>query len=250
MTADEYLNSIVDKYRINKAGVTSQVQVMYPVIQQWADGYLIGVAFSGSIAKGTAISLATDADIFISLSSSTPDSLSEIYTSLYNALIQNGYSARKQNVSIGVSTGAFKIDLVPGKRQSQQGYDHSLYKYKTDTWTKTNIKTHENHVANSNRIQEIKLTKIWRHRNSLDFPSFYLELAVIDCLSGQSYSDLSGNFLKVLEFLASDFIGRRYVDPANSNNIISDDLSSQEKQMIQQAAQAARTKQNWSEIVQ
>lgn len=247
--ADEYLTQIIAKYLINEAGVKAQVQSIYPTIQRWADGYLMEAIYSGSIAKGTAISLSTDADVFISLSSTTPESLSEIYDSLCNALSEAGYQARKQNVSIGVNVAGYKIDFVPGKRQSQYGYDHSLYKNKANTWIKTNVKTHVSHVANSNRINEIKLTKIWRELNHLDFPSFYLELAVIDCLSGHSYSDLSGNFWHVLSFLQDDFVNKRYIDPANANNVVSDDLGSSEKQIIRRAAAAARMHRDWSQVV-
>ncbi len=249
MSADNYLNEIIRKYRVNEAGVKARVGAIYPTIKRWAGQYLAEAIYSGSIAKGTAISLATDADVFISLSSATPNTLSGIYNSLYNTLTQAGYETKKQNVSIGVSSAGYNIDFVPGKRQSQHGYDHSLYKNKVGTWTQTNVKTHVSHVANSNRTNEIKLAKIWRQLNSLDFPSFYVELVAIDCLSGRSYSDLSGNFWEVFGFLSSDFITGRYVDPANTNNIISDDLNYSEKQKIQRAAQTARSRSNWSQIV-
>lgn len=152
-------------------------------------------------------------------------------------------------MSIGVTSGGFKIDFVPGKRQSQYGYDHSLYENKANTWVKTDVKAHVSYVSGSNRLREIKLTKNWRQLNNLDFPSFYLELAVIDCLSGRSHTDLSSNFWEVLGFLSSDFINRRYVDPANTNNIISNDLSNTEKLRVQSFAKVARSKNNWTEIV-
>lgn len=249
MTSDQYLNQIITKYSINTGGAKAIVNAIYPTIQLWANKYLIEAIYSGSMAKGTAISLASDADVFISLSSNTQESLADIYTTLFNALSQAGYQVKKQNVSIGVSSGGYKIDFVPGKRQSQYGYDHSLYKNKANTWTKTNVKDHVSHVSKSNRTNEIKLTKVWRELNKLDFPSFYLELAVIECLSGRSYSDISRNFWEVLGFLAGDFVNRRYVDPANTNNVISDDLSISERRLIQRAAQIARTKKLWGQIV-
>jgi len=98
-------------------------------------------------------------------------------------------------------------------------------------------------------MDEIKLTKVWRQLNNLDFPSFYMELAVIDCLSGHSYSDLSGNFWAVLGFLSNDFMNRRFVDPANTNNVVSDDLTLSEKRAIQNMARAAQSKKDWSQIV-
>ncbi len=249
MTADEYLNQIISRYLINESGVKAHVESIYPVIKKWGGEYILEAIYSGSIAKGTAVCLGTDADVFISLSSTTPENLSQIYTTLYNALSQTGYQPRKQNVSIGVTSGDFKIDFIPGKRQSQYGYDHSLYKNKANTWTKTNVKNHISYVSGSNRIGEIKLSKIWRQLNGLEFPSFYLEMAVIDCLAGKSYSDISGNFWEVLGFFANGFPNSRYVDPSNSNNIISDDLEHSEKLIIKQKAQTSRSMTDWSQIV-
>lgn len=247
--SNEYLNQILAKYKVNEAGAKQQVVNLYPVVEKWGGACINESIYSGSIAKGTAISIATDADVFISLSSTTPDTLSQIYNSLFTAFTQAGYQPRKQNVSIGVTSGGFHVDFVPGKRQSQYGYDHSLYKNKTDSWVQTNVKTHITHVTRSARENEIKLTKIWRKLHSLDFPSFYLEMAIIDCLSGNSYTKLSGNFWQVLGFLAGGFTNSRYVDPANTNNVISDELSNSGKLNIKRAAQTARKQQNWNKIV-
>src|SRR3989304_1771745 len=103
MSADAYLYGVLAKYTVNEVGAKAQVQAVYPVIQKWAGSYLLEAIYSGSIAKGTAVSLSTDADVFISLSSTTPDPLADIYATLYNALTQAGYQAKKQNVSIGVT---------------------------------------------------------------------------------------------------------------------------------------------------
>jgi hypothetical protein len=249
MSADSYLSAVLTKYNVNHAGVHAQVLAIHPVIAKWAGTYLLETIYSGSIAKGTAVSLSRDADIFISLSSRTPDPLANVYAILHSALIQAGYQARKQNVSIGVTAAGYNIDYIPGKRQSQYGYDHSLYKSKARSWTKTNVKTHVSWVAGSGRLSEIRLTKIWRTLHGLEFPSFYLELAAIDCLAGSSTATVSGNFWKVLGFLSSDFPTRRYVDPANTNNVISDDLTQAEKQAIKTAASNARAQTNWQTIV-
>lgn len=249
MTSDVYLSTVIGKYAVNEAGAKAQVEVIYPVVQKWAGSFLIEAIYSGSIAKGTALSLSSDADVFISLSSTTPDSSADIYATLYNAFTQAGYQAKKQNVSIGLTAGGYQIEFVPGKRQSQYGYDHSLYKNKTGSWTKTNVKTHISEVAGSGRLDEIRLAKIWRTLHGLDFPSFYLELAVIDCLTGSALGAVSDNFWKVLGFLAGNFPTRRYLDPANTNNVISDDLTQSEKQAIKAAALAARGQKTWQSIV-
>jgi hypothetical protein len=79
---------------------------------------------------------------------------------------------------------------VPGKRQDQYGNDHSLYKRKQNSWTKTNIDTHISIVKNSGRIIEIAATKIWCAEHNIDFPSIFLELVVINALKGHSKNDI------------------------------------------------------------
>ncbi len=83
----------------------------------------------------------------------------------------------------------------------------------------------------------------------LDFPSFYLELAVIEALSQSGEIGLAERVWRVLGYLASDFGRARFVDPANSNNIISDDLATAEKTRIMEAAARARQAKMWEEIV-
>lgn len=249
MSSDQYLNSVIQKYTVNVIGAEAAGQSIYPVIERWSNGYLVKAEFSGSLSKGTAISIGTDADIFISMSSTTPGTLADLYGTLYNALTQAGYTARKQNVSMRVNASGYKVDLVPARRQSQNGNDHSLYKNKTNSWTQTNVTTHINYVKNSNRTLEIKLAKIWRQLNSLDFPSFYLEMAVIDSLKHSPVGEVASNFWKVLQFFRDDLTSARYVDPANTNNVISDDLSASQKQVVANRASVSTGKKTWEEIV-
>ena len=247
--SDEHLRSILRKYVVNRTHAEQNAGLLNPLIYKWANGFLVEQKISGSLAKGTAVSLSSDADIFLSLSSTTPDNLATIYNSLYETVRRSGYPARKQNVSIGVTVNNCQIDLVPAKRQSQYGNDHSLYRSKANTWTKTNVDLHIREVSVSGRLEEIKLAKIWRKRHNLSFPSLYLELAVIDCLKHKTRGDLANNFWSVLEFLRDSFVNRRYLDPANTNNVISDDLTLQEKQKVAIQAAASRSKKYWSEIV-
>lgn len=245
----DYLNNIVTKYAVNVAGAKTAGKTICPIIEYWSNSYLVKAEFSGSLSKGTAISIGTDADIFISMSSKTPGTLSNLYDTLYDAISQAGYVARKQNVSIGTTVNGYKIDLVPGRRQSQHGNDHSLYRSKVQSWTQTNIKTHINYVKNSNRIIEIKLAKIWRQLHNLDFPSFYLEMAVIDALKCARSGNTAANFLTVLEHFRDNLESTRYVDPANTNNVISDDLNVKEKRAVSVQAKISRNQSNWGNIV-
>lgn len=249
MSTDQYLRNILHKYANDDAGAKAIASEVYPYIKTWAGKYLMEVIYSGSISKGTAISLSSDADLFISLSSTANSNLKQIYESLYNTFRERGFQIRKQNVSIRVTTKGFDIDLVPGRRQSQYGYDHSLYRKKQDTWTKANVKTHVSLVSGSGRVDEIKLVKIWRELHRVEFPSFYLELVVLDALHNRSIGDIGNNFFNVLTFLAGDFLNKVYMDPANTNNVVSNDLTRAEKQVVQRTAQVSIAKNNWNQIV-
>jgi hypothetical protein len=106
---------------------------------------------------------------------------------------------------------------------------------------------HIAYVLQSNRLDEIRVIKLWRNQKNMDFPSFYLEMAVIEALK-YSRSTLSQNVVKALEYLRDTFITARFVDPANTNNIISDDLTMRERAMIASAASVALSK-TWSDVV-
>lgn len=103
MTADAYLQSLLQKYAVNISGAKAAGNMIYPVLKKWGGQYLNNASYSGSLAKGAGISASTDADIFLSLSSTTPGTLADMYLSLYNAVTTAGYTARKQDVSIGAT---------------------------------------------------------------------------------------------------------------------------------------------------
>jgi len=145
MSPDQYLRSILARERVDTTSsspILGVLHIIAPLMHQWAGQYLAGIAPSGSFAKGTANQSGTDIDIFVSLSSSITYTLKEIYNSLFKFLQDNGYTPLKQNVSINITVNGYSSDIVPSKRQGARGDDHSLYRRKADTWTKTNVDLH------------------------------------------------------------------------------------------------------------
>jgi hypothetical protein len=104
-------------------------------------------------------------------------------------------------------------------------------------------------VTNSGRTEEIRLLKLWRTRHGLRFPSFFLELAVIDALYYSRYGELATNVWRTLEHFRDNLERARYVDPSNTNNIVSDDCTAAEKSAIAAKAQESIGKSTWEEIV-
>jgi len=253
MTSDEYLQNLIARDRVVTGEGTAAFNAgnaVYQIVKRWAGQYLRKGSYSGSYAKGTAIRGRTDVDIFVSLNSNRPNTLKEIFDGLHSWISQNGYpNARKQNVSVHVVHNSVEVDLVPAVHLGGNTEDHWLYVNKSNKErTKTNVDTHINTVKSSGRVNEIILTKIWRKNHKLDFPSFYLELAVIEALKYKR-SGLADHFLAVLDYLSSGLVLARFVDPANTNNIISDDLTDTEKRVIASQAGQSRRQQSWESIV-
>jgi hypothetical protein len=252
VSADTYLQNILNRETVDTGpyspvrGVQSVIQ---PVLAQWAGNQLLSVSPSGSFMKGTANRSGTDIDLFISLSPNVSETLKEIYQSLFTKLSNSGYAPKRQNVSININVNGYSVDLVPAKHQGY-GADHSLYRRRGDTWTKTNVTTHIAHVRQYARLGESRILKLWRDQKHIDFPSFYLELTVINALPWQlAPQTLSTNVWLVFEYLRDKFTNARIIDPANTNNIISDDLGAAEKAKVRAAAVAALGAKTWNEIV-
>ena len=252
MTADEYLLGILAREQVDTSlasPVWAARRALTPVLSQWGGRFVLQVDPSGSFAKGTANRSGTDIDLFISLSPGTPETLKQIYESLFAAVSTAGYSARRQDVSIGLRVNGTDVDLVPGKKQNVLTSDHSLYRRKADSWTKTNVQTHIAHVRAHGRQLETRILKLWRTQRGLDFPSFYLELVVIEALKGNLTMSLSGRAMTVFNYLAGSFATARIIDPANTNNVVSDDLTVTEKAAIKYAANRTLQASTWGEII-
>ena len=146
---DAYLNAILSRAAVD-TGIFPPVlgvhTTLEPVAREWANRFFLGMSPSGSFAKGTANKSGTDIDLFIFFSPETKDTLRETYNSLFKNMQENDFVSQTQNVSIKVRVGAYDVDLVPAKRQNYFGDDDRLYLRRADTWTKTNVQTHIDHV--------------------------------------------------------------------------------------------------------
>jgi hypothetical protein len=252
MTPDQYVNTIITKYAVRR-GLGSPAENFGAAVAgplgRWAGGQLRALEYSGSYEKETGVTGISDVDVFISLKSDTNGSLKDLYFSLYSFAHNQGWSPRLQNVSVGVTVHGTRGDLVPGRVQSGYQNYHSLYLRKRDSWTQTNVALHNERVRNSGRLREIRAVKVWRMCHQLEFPSLYLELFTIEALAGRSSTTLSTNVLHVLSVVSASIQTRRIVDPANTNNVISDDLTAAEKQKLAQTAAASVKQPTWGQII-
>jgi Nucleotidyltransferase domain len=248
---DQYLLQILRREAVPTGPTSAAMKALvglYPLIRQWANIHLASMFPSGSYAKGTAVRSGTDIDLFISLKHTTPVTLEDIYWSLFNFLKDRGFNPKAQNVSINIRVDGVDIDLVPGRLHNALGGYHSLYRRKAKSWQQTNIQRHVTYVKGFNRIPETRLMKVWRNQWDLDFPSFYLEMVVIEAMKGAPAINPAKRVVRVLEYLRDKFPSARFVDPANTNNVISDDFTATERKTISVAADRA-LRGSWAELI-
>jgi len=252
MTPDDYMLLTVSRHS-PPTGLQSPVhevraQLQRP-IKSWAKRYLLDIRFSGSYAKCTRVIGCTDADLLISLGPRTPGTMKQIYKNFFAYLAVKNYGPRQQNISIGITYSGLKIDLIPAKKHWGSTNNLSLFEVERQREIQTNIDTHISLVRQSHRLDEIKATKIWHNLRHLRFPSFYLELTVLNALRSSEENQPAANILTVLEYLRDKFISSRVSDPANSNNIISDDLMLHERMAISRAAADSLKESDWGKII-
>lgn len=260
MTGNQHLTAVLTKYQARDISLyKNQIDALAASLKEWAGSCFVDVSYSGSYAKGTAVSLASDVDIFVSLSSDCEQNnggLSTIYNSLGRWLQSKGYAGiRQQNVSYRVMLGDLKVDITPARKRAGNTNAHSLFVSKKSSWVLSSPQNHINDISRSGRSNEIKLLKIWRELHGLEFPSIYLEyLTILNLLYGKptSVDNLEINFFHMLSRLAADTsnpLSAQIKDPANSNNILSDLLSDREKLAIKRVAQSSIGQPTWDKIV-
>jgi hypothetical protein len=252
-----YLLQILQKYQTRDlANYSFAITQLKKTIQAWASSCFVEIKNSGSRSKGTAISLASDVDYLVSLTSGCNENnggLKSIYNSLFNKLNANYKNVRKQNVSVRINLNGLEVDVTPARKQAGNTNNHNLYVSKSDTWKQTNIQKHIIDVLNCGRTNEIKLLKIWRELHHLDFPSIYLEYLTINNIllnKSKDINNLDDNISHSLTELAKDngnLLYARVVDPANTSNILSDLLNQTEKTKIINAAKLA-IQSNWNQV--
>lgn len=250
-TVDQYASSIVEKYRvIPDTTSTSHIAAdeVLPLLKQWGKQYLQGLTLSGAYAKNTAITLSSHVDILIALSPVPGMEMKSVFWSLYEYLSDRNLHPHTRDVSIRLQSKKLNVDLIPARRD-RSGSGNVLFNKRTGQDVHTDVARHVQLVASSGRQQEICALKIWRERMAVEFPSLYLELTVLRALDGERFGQLADNVLALLRYLSGRFEEAVVRDPANPENILSNDLSADQKKAIAKAARNVLYDENWKKII-
>jgi hypothetical protein len=250
-TVDQYAASIVEKYHVDAdsgSPAHRAAEQVIPLLKEWGKPYLQGITLSGAYAKNTAVSLSSHVDVLVVLNSVPGMEIKGIFWNLFQFLTDHDLRPHTHTVSIQVPKKEMLVDVIPACRDRASAGD-TLFNKKSGAAVQTDIAQHVHLVANSGRQQEICALKVWRERAGLDFPSFYLELTVLQALEGERFGQLADNVTTALRYIANRFEATVVRDPANCDNVISNELSVAEKKAIAKAARAALYDENWKKAI-
>jgi hypothetical protein len=251
MTVDQYATSVVGKYQVipePESSLHPAAEAIVPALRAWANQYLAGITLSGAYAQHTAISLASQVDVLVSLKPIPGMEMKGVFWNLFEYLTKHDFQPQTRNVSIEVESQGVHVDVIPVCED--KGNSHQLlFNKRTGKEIASDLGKHLHLISSSGRTQEICVLKIWRERNSLDFPSLYLALTTLHALEGQRFGQLADNFVTVLHYLAGRLGKTVMRDPANPDNVVSDDLTSSEKKAIAKAASSALDDENWKKMI-
>lgn len=196
----------------------------------------------GSHEKGTAIS-DSDIDIHIKLNKNF-GTIGEVRGYIEDYFKHEYKDAqlirvRSQEWSIGlffsINGEEKRIDIVPMREVENGKGDTFIYSKKQDSIKKTNANRQRAVLTFTAKQKNIiKLLKGWKKENGLKISSTYIELLVKRAFNEIAIPrGIDKTLLVIIEYIANNITTLRIVDPANTNNVISENLTRIEKIEIQ-----------------
>lgn len=212
-------------------------------------GTRASIRYAGSKAKGTVIRESYDLDIVCVFPEDETKSLADLYKDTSECLAEEHTVQEKTSairvLSVGDNRNAardFHIDVVPVRLFDDKTDDAFIYLSSADQCRmKTNIPLHVKYVRDSSLTEVIRLAKLWKVRHGLAMKTFVLEILAVECLEKPGET-LEANMIYFLSVCRDSLRSVRLLDPANTNNVISDLMSNADKNAVAEcAAQSIET---------
>jgi len=247
-TVPKYLNYTLKQFDDSKCSVLNEKanQLKRKLYSEYKDDLICYPNFNGSAVKGTSIQ-GSDIDIqlrFKKQGQTIKENFNDVLIFLEEELHDpelNGIRTQRHSIGISyiINGEEHRIDVVPARASMNTQQDDYIYVNNTSlfgqpTFKKINSKKQlKVFDFNSQEKKIVKLLKVLKKENNLNIKSIYLELFVKKAFENNRMPiNTELCLLKVLRYIAENIQFLRIVDPANTNNIISDTLTYNEKELI------------------
>lgn len=252
MNNEEYLRGILNQQDLTDNQILNLENQRDAILQELLEeiGGNPTIYNAGSYAKGTMIQAGYDLDIVLNWSYNFHFSPQNLYNEVGIVLQRKGRYPRPKKVGWEIPfPGYFHIDVIPGKQILNQQNLAYLYNSEIGGRFRSSVKLQVNHVKKANRQEIIKLMKLWKIRKDVPIKTFILETMVIDACRGLDRLQLEPQLNHAFEFISENILRIRIVDPSNSQNIISSDLTENDKNRIKNLADEALQARSWPSVI-
>lgn len=236
------IKEILDNNTISEISFPNKAQrVQHELSKEFYNDLSEYPTLSGSTIKGTAIQN-SDIDVLLKFNKYS-GTIENIRDKVENYLKDKFYDKnlikiRSQNHSIGlffeINGMEKRIDIIPMREVNNANGDTYLFSTERNTIKKTNVQKQANKFRFTEKQRQIiKILKSWKIDNDLYFPSILIEHIVLRAFKENTVpSRIDKSLLFLITYIARNITRIRIVDPANSNNIISDSLTIREKEHL------------------
>ena len=252
VSASEYLRNILAREAVDRSTGSPLAKIDSKIVAlctAWGSRDLMDVTIGGGYEKSMGNRSGISADYVVWIHAQSQRRIPEIYESMFAAFQRLDLAPIRRDVTLALNLGDLVVDLLPAKRLSLISDIHEIYSTRRAAAITTNLHQHVLDSHDAGWHEEMRILKLWRDQNGLDFPSYYLELATRAALRRRLSGALADNVWAALGFFERLLVPRAMLDPANAANIVSDELTAPQKRTIALAAAAARSGRPWSEIV-
>lgn len=252
VSASEYLRDILDRETVTREAMAELTRVeskIAALCHAWGSRDIVDVTPGGGFEKSMANRSGISVDYVVWIHAQSERRIPELYESMFAAFRRLGLAPVRRDVTLALNLGNMVVDLLPAKRLSMISDIHEIYSTRRSAAITTNLHQHVLDSHHAGWHEEVRILKLWRDQNGLEFPSYYLELATQAALRRRPAGALADNVWVALGFFERLLVPRAMLDPANAANIVSDELTAAQKRSIALAAAAARSGRPWSEIV-
>jgi len=206
---------------------------------------------AGSFRKDTMIRQHYDLDMFIIWSPRfiPLKDLKKLFYTVNDALNSKWKRIEKKRVGWRIPyENEFHVDVIPTIQDLYDSDYSYLYNCYENMKLRTSMQIHIKQIEKYDRRDVIKLLKLWKFRREVPIKTFLLEIITHLACYDVARESLSVQLEKVLEYISDNIVHKEFYDPANKNNIITEDLTRLEKYEIKNKAYKALNRKNWGQI--
>ncbi|MFX1253998.1 MAG: hypothetical protein ACFFCZ_20465 [Promethearchaeota archaeon] len=255
-SSDYYLSQLLQKQKptTEQKKLTRNTSNRFvEIIRQGTNEPMIRFYFVGSYAKGTTLKDIYDLNLVVCYPHITSKSLEGIYNKIREILQKEGFNHWAKSVALRCNLvdkkfGNYYYDIIPAKTINSNFYNVDLYNPRKHTPVRTSVRAHVEAVQKARHRYAIKFLKLWRRRYDFTCPTFILEMLFLKYISINKPREMHSLLKGVFKYIADSIATTVLIDPANAQNIVSNQLSHDQKQQIQYYAQKAYDAKHWSDV--